>query len=181
MDLQHDLEAKTEQAAKEAALKSKQLFVFIVKAEAEILKGVFNVATFFPKQIINGFAEKSEEVYKGKQTIKQLVGSGAKLDNIPIDKDKMGLFDSVARSYGVDYSIKKSAEVSGESKPRCYVFFKAKDMQVLQSAFKEFAAKVVDNERKKSVKERIKEDRAQAKTQNRERSREKKRSREAEL
>ncbi|MCL2109440.1 MAG: hypothetical protein FWH20_08885 [Oscillospiraceae bacterium] len=54
-------------------------------------------------------------------------------------------------------------------------------MNVLQSAFKEFTAKVVDNERKKSVKERIKEDRAQAKIQNRERTREKKRGREEEL
>ena len=77
--------------------------------------------------------------------------------------------------------IKKSAGVGGESKPRCYVFFKAKNMNVLQSAFKEFTAKVVDNERKKSVKERIKEDRAQAKIQNRERTREKKRGREEEL
>ncbi|MCL2109441.1 MAG: PcfB family protein [Oscillospiraceae bacterium] len=33
--------------------------------------------------------------------------NGAKLDNIPIDNDKMGLFDSVARSYGVDYSNKE--------------------------------------------------------------------------
>ena len=33
-------------------------------------------------------------------------------------------------------------------------------MNVLQSAFKELVAKVVDNERKKSVKERIKEDKA---------------------
>jgi len=114
MDLQHDLEAKTEQIAKETARKSKQLFVFVVKAEAEILKGVFNVATFFPKQIINGLAEKSEEVYKGKQTIKQLVGSGAKLDNIPIDRDKMGLFDSVARSYGVDYSIKNLRKLAAK-------------------------------------------------------------------
>ena len=178
MDLQHDLEVKTEAAAKEAAKTGMKVFAFAVKAEAAMIKGAFNIATFIPKHILEGLCDKNKE-YKGKQSIKTLVGSGAKLENIPIDKDKLGDFESVARQYGVDYSFKKAVEDSG--KEQYYIFFKAKDITVLTAAFKEFSAKLVDNERKKSINERLREDRQAKRTQNRERKREKKKTREAEL
>ena len=175
MDLQQDLEVKTEQTVKETARAGKKMFVFAVKAEAELLKGAFNIAAFIPKHIINGLAEKSEEVYRGKQTLEQLTGSGAKLENIPIDKDKTKIFESIARKYSIDYSLKKTVE---GNKSQCLVFFKAKDMSVLNAAFKEYTAKVIDNERKKSISERVKKDRTAEKSQNRERTREKKKTRE---
>ena len=179
MDLQGNLETKTEQTAREAARAGKQLFMFVIRAEADILKGAFNFATFIPKHVIKALAEKSDKVYKGKQSIKTLVGSGAKLENITLDKDKTGLFDSIARKYGVDYSLQKATD--GE-KTHCLLFFKSKDINVLTAAFKEFTAKVVDNERKVSVKKRVKAERAQNREEkrdkNRERKREKKRTRE---
>jgi hypothetical protein len=54
----------------------------VVKAEAEILKGAFNIATFIPKHILAGLSENTEKEYKGKQSIKTFVGSGAKLEDI---------------------------------------------------------------------------------------------------
>jgi len=184
VDLQHDLENRTEQAAREAARAGKQLFMFLIKAEADILKGAFNFAAFIPKQVIAGLAEKSDKVYKGKQSIKTLIGSGAKLENIPLDKDKTAIFDSVARKYGIDYSMQKAAtpQPDGQNKTQCLLFFKSKDINVLTAAFKEFTAKVVDNERKKSVKERVNAERGQNREEkrdkNRERKREKKKTRE---
>jgi hypothetical protein len=50
----------------------------------------------------------SAKEYKGKQSIKTLVGSGAKLEDIPLNKENTKDFDAVARKYGIDYSIKKA-------------------------------------------------------------------------
>lgn len=178
MNLENDLEAKTEAAAKETARVGKKVFAFIVQAEAEILKGAFNIATFIPKRILEGLSENTEDVYRGKQSIKNLVGSGAKLENIPISADSAKDFQSVARQYGIDYSLKKA--VGGE-KPQYLVFFKAKDIKVLTAAFKEYSTKLVERESKNTIKERIKADKTAEKTQNRERKREKKKDRGAEL
>ena len=175
MDLQHDLEVKTEAAAKEAAQMGKKTFAFVVKAEAEILKGAFNIATFIPKHILAGLSENTEKEYKGKQSIKTLVGSGAKLEDIPLNKENTKDFDAVARKYGIDYSIKKA---ENGDKTKCIVFFKAKDVNVLTAAFKDFSARLTEKEHKKSIKERIKSDRAAARTQKRELKREKKKDRE---
>ena len=184
MDLQHDIEMKTEQAAREAANAGKKLFVFAANVEAEILKGAFNIATFIPKNIMQGLSEKiTEENYQGKQTMKQLLGSGAKLDNIPINEDKMGFFKSVARKYGIDYSLKKAVttQPDGSDKTQYLVFYKAKDIKVLQAAFKDFSDKVMKREKQKSIKEQIRTEKAAEKSQKRERTREKKKKREVEI
>jgi len=174
LDLQHDIEVKTEEALKEATQAGKQLFMFIAKCEADILKGTFNLATFIPKHILDGLADKSAKVYRGKQPIKKLVGSGAKLENIPLNKENTKEFDSVARKYGVDYSLKK-AEHGG--KTQYLVFFKAKDINVLTAAFRDFSARVTEKEHKKSIKARVKATRTAQRTQKRELKREKKRDR----
>ena len=74
-------------------------------------KGAVNAATFVPKNIIEGVCSclvKKEKHYHGKQTIKQLVGSGVKLEDIPINAESIGDFKSTARKHGIDYSLKKS-------------------------------------------------------------------------
>ena len=171
MELQENLEAKSEEMAKEAARAGKKIFAFVIQGEANFLSGAINLAALLPKTIAEGIGNKQ---YHGKQTIKQLVGSGAKLEDIPINAENVGDFKATARKYGIDYSLKRST--NGE-KPRYIVFFKAKDINVLNAAFKDYSARVVENERKKSIKARIHEDRTAERTQNRERTREKKKDR----
>ena len=45
--------------------------------------------------------------YQGKQTIKQLVESGAALSNIEITNKNIKSFEPVAKKYGLDYALKK--------------------------------------------------------------------------
>ena len=45
-------------------------------------------------------------------------------------------FDRVARKYGIDYSLKKDV---GADPPKYLVFFKAKDVDVMTAAFREYA------------------------------------------
>lgn len=80
------------------------------------------------------------KIYRGKQTVKQLVGQNAGVTNIAITDDNIKGFEKVARKYGVDFALKKDASVSP---PRWMVFFKSRDADALTAAFSEFSAQTL--------------------------------------
>ena len=121
---------------------------------------------------------KSLKIYKGKQSVKHLTQSGAKLTNIEITDQNIKSFSRTARKYGVDFALRKD---NSQEPPRYFVFFKAKDVDVLNSAFKEFTAKTLAQTKKPSIQEQIKGFMEKAVNLNKERSRTKSKSREAEL
>ena len=182
MDLQENLGVKSEEMAKSAANASKKVFAFVLKAEGEVAKGAVNAAVFLPKNIIEGVITclSSEKQYQGKQSIKHLVGSGAKLEDIPITAENIGDFKSTARKHGIDYSLKKvvSKDEDGEKTKSYVVFFKAKNANVLKSVLQDYSLKKLERSRKKSIKAEIKQDRAESQNRNRERVRQKNKSRE---
>ena len=121
---------------------------------------------------------KSPKVYKGKQSVKQLTANGAQLTNIEVTDQNIKSFDKTARKYGVDYALKK--DITGEP-PKYFVFFKAKDMDVLIMAFKEFSANQLKKEEKPSIKAQLKTLGEQVKAKVQERTRQKSKTKEAEL
>lgn len=60
------------------------------------------------------------------------------LTNIEITNWNIKSFERVANKYKIDFALKKDKSVDP---PRYLVFFKAKDMDVMTAAFKEFSAK----------------------------------------
>ena len=65
----------------------------------------------------------------------------------------------MARKYGIDYSLKK---VEQEGKTEYLVFFKAKDVDVMTAAFKEYTSETLKKQKRESVRqklEKVKEDR----------------------
>lgn len=80
---------------------------------------------------------------RGRQTLKELIGQNQETTNIEISDGNIGSFKSTARKYGIDYALKKDKSCHP---PKYYVFFKAKDMEAMTMAFKQFVAK---NEKKK--------------------------------
>ena len=121
---------------------------------------------------------KSPKVYKGKQSVKQLTASGAQLTNIEVTDQNIKAFDKTARKYGIDYALKKDIT---QEPPKYFVFFKAKDMDVLTMAFKEFSANQMKKEEKPSIKAQLKTLGEQVKAKVQERTRQKSKSKEAEL
>ena len=113
-------------------------------------------------------AEKKLEAKKprGKQTMKQLMNQGVQLTNIPITDDNIKSFERIARKYGIDYSLKK--DVSTDP-PRFMVFFKAKDVDVMTAAFKEYAGIELKKKEKPSVRKKL--DKAVQKTKAKQRQR----------
>lgn len=84
--------------------------------------------------------QKNPKVYKGKQSVKQLVRQSAGVSNIEITDGNIKSFERVARKYGVDFALKKD---STTQPPRYLVFFKSRDADALTAAFAEYSGKVV--------------------------------------
>lgn len=79
--------------------------------------------------------EKNEAVYHGKQSMEKLMKQNCQLSNIEVTDGNIKSFEKYARKYSIDFSLKKDASVSP---PRYFVFFKAKDVDVMTAAFKEY-------------------------------------------
>lgn len=92
-------------------------------------------------------AEKNAPV-RGKQTLKELTAQNGKLANIQVTEKNIGSFDRVARKYSIDYALKKDKSVSP---PVYYVFFKAKDLDVMTAAFKEYSTNVTKKQTRPSI------------------------------
>ena len=91
---------------------------------------------------------KTTQIPHGKQSVKQIIGQNQGVSNIEITDKNIKSFERVARKYGVDFAVKK---VRGETPPKYYVFFKARDADALTAAFTEYSAKRVKHTKRPSV------------------------------
>ena len=91
------------------------------------------------KKVLEEMQKKPSQrtLHQGKQTLHQLKQHGASLTNIEITEQNIKAFSVVAKKYDIDYALKKDPTTEP---PHYYVFFKAKDKDQLQPAFKEFTA-----------------------------------------
>lgn len=99
-------------------------------------------------------------------TLHQLKQHGASLTNIEITEQNIKAFSAVVKKYDIDYALKKDPHTDP---PHYYVFFKTKDKDQLQPAFKEFTAMTLDREKRPTIRERLAQAQEQTKTKHRER------------
>lgn len=81
---------------------------------------------------------RNPRIHHGKQSVKQLVRQGQGVQNIEITDKNIKSFEHVAKKYGVDFALKKDP-----AEGKYYIFFKAKDKDVLNAAFAEYTAKTI--------------------------------------
>lgn len=79
--------------------------------------------------------DKEDKTYKGKQSMDKLMKQNVQLSNIEITDGNIKSFERVAKKYSIDFSLKKDVNADP---PRYYVFFKARDADVMTAAFKEY-------------------------------------------
>ena len=115
-------------------------------------------------------AEKKIEAKKphGKQSMKSLMSYGDQLTNIKITDNNIRSFGRVARKYDIDYSLKKD---NSTDPPAYMVFFKAKDVDVMTAAFKEYAGISLKKQKKPSIKKKLSRVMQAARGQQRQRER----------
>ena len=97
-------------------------------------------------------AKNKNKQYKGKMSVKQLVSSGSGVSNIEITEKNIKSFEKIAGKYGLDFALKKD---NSKDKPRYIVFFRGKDMDVINQAFKEYVQKDMKRGKRPSIKKRL--------------------------
>ncbi|MGO0985123.1 PcfB family protein [Clostridioides difficile] len=100
------------------------------------------------RKLLEAQKNKSQELPKGKQTLKNLMKHNTGISNLEITNDNIKAFSSTARKYDIDFSLKKD---STTEPPRYLVFFKGRDADVMTAAFQEFTAKSLSQEKKPSI------------------------------
>ena len=104
------------------------------------------------RQKISGKGQKKETVYHGKQSMEKLKAHNQELSNIEVTDGNIRSFEKYARKYGIDFSLKKDNSMSP---PRYYVFFKARDVDVMTAAFKEYTGKQLSKGKKPSIRKKL--------------------------
>ena len=123
------------------------------KITAQILKAaLLKLLSKMEKKKQQAKGEKSQCEKSGKQSIKSLQKSGAQITNIVVTDNNIKSFDRVARKYGIDYSLKK---VEQDGKTEYMVFFKAKDVDVMTVAFKEYTSEKLKKQKRESVRQKL--------------------------
>ena len=79
-------------------------------------------------------------------------GQGCQLSNIEVTDGNIKSFEKCARKYSIDFSLKKDTSISP---PRYFVFFKAKDVDVMTAAFKEYTGKSLNKSKKPSIRKKL--------------------------
>lgn len=128
------------------------------------------------KQIAEKKAEKEAEILpEGQQTMKDLMKHNNKLTNIEVTDRNIKDFEKIARKYNIDFALKKDTV---SKKPKYLVFFKARDVDVMTAAFKEYSARTVLKQKKPSVMKKLYLYRQKVNQKQREKTRERDRGQE---
>lgn len=96
--------------------------------------------------------DKEDKTYKGKQSMDKLMKQNVQLSNIEITDGNIKSFERVAKKYSIDFSLKKDVNADP---PRYYVFFKARDADVMTAAFKEYTGQSLNKDKKPPVRKKL--------------------------
>lgn len=96
--------------------------------------------------------QKEPAEYHGKQSMEKLMKQNCQLTNIEVTDGNIKSFEKYARKYNIDFSLKKDTSVSP---PRYFVFFKAKDVDIMTAAFKEYTGKQLSKGKKPSLRKKL--------------------------
>ena len=96
--------------------------------------------------------QKEPAAYQGKQSMEKLMKQNCQLTNIEVTDGNIKSFEKYARKYNIDFSLKKDTSISP---PRYFVFFKARDVDIMTAAFKEYTGKQLTKAKKPSLRKKL--------------------------
>ena len=104
------------------------------------------------KQKEQSRAKAQEKKETGKQSMKSMMKKNTQLTNIEVTEKNIKSFEKIARKYNIDFALKKD---KAAEKPKYLVFFKARDVDVMTAAFKEYSKKTELLKNKPSVRQKL--------------------------
>lgn len=90
----------------------------------------------------------------GKQTVKQLVRQDQGVVSEELNDANIRDFNRIVRKHGVDYAVKR---VRGSDPPQFLIFFKGRDADAINEAFREYASEKVRRASRPSVLKKLAE------------------------
>lgn len=105
------------------------------------------------RKFLDGQKQKERNPYqRGKQSVKQLMDQNTGVSNIEISDSNIKSFERVAKKYGIDFAVKKDRT---GNPPKYLVFFKGRDTDVLNQAFREFVSGQLAKKEKPSIQQKL--------------------------
>lgn len=144
------------------------------EALAEAMQKFIQDANNVKEGVKDAFTSDPNEPKHGKMTLQELMDQNQGAVSIEIPHDGVGDFVSIAKKHHVDFAIKKD---KATDPPTYMCFFKARDTDVIQDAFKEYVRKQEQKRDGPSFHKTLNKVKEEV-NKHRERTREKKRSRE---
>lgn len=117
---------------------------------------------------------QKSKTYRGKQTVAKLMEQNTKLTSIEVTDKNIKSFEKIAKKYNIDFALKKD---KSKEPPRYIVFFKARDAEVMEAAFRDYSGKSLKRERRESVRDKLHKAQEKARQQNRQRQHDRTRNR----
>lgn len=90
--------------------------------------------------------------HRGKMSVKELVRQNAGASSLEVDKDAIKDFERVMKKYDVDFAVQKDKSLNP---PKYVVFFKGRDQDIVERAFKEFVQKHEKKTERPSLRKRL--------------------------
>jgi len=121
-----------------------------VRAAEHVVKFFINKAAPTMKDLIVGvikwLGDQNNKILPGKQSLKQLTKDGSRLASLPLNSDNIKTFESIAKKYGMRYSMEKD---SSKDPPQHSVFFATKDADTMTAVFKKYLSNEIKREKSK--------------------------------
>ena len=100
-----------------------------------------------------GTSEKQKQVSQtGKTSLRKMMKEGSELSNIEISDENIKSFEKIARKYSMQFSLMKD---KSHDPPRYLVFFKARDVNVMQAAFREYTGVTLNRKTIPSIRKKL--------------------------
>lgn len=100
-----------------------------------------------------GTSEKQKQVSQtGKTSLRKMMKEGSELSNIEISDENIKSFEKIARKYSIQFSLMKD---KSHDPPRYLVFFKARDVNVMQAAFREYTGITLNRKTRPSIRVKL--------------------------
>ena len=87
-----------------------------------------------------------------KTSLSKMMKEGSELSNIEISDENIKSFEKIARKYSMQFSLMKD---KSHDPPRYLVFFKARDVSVMQAAFREYTGVTLNRKARPSIRKKL--------------------------
>ena len=140
---------------------TQKTIAFVIKTVSLSTAGLEKVIKAYLDSQGKGRASKpkTRTEYKGKQTLRQLQKQHAALSSIDVAVENIKGFEKTARKYNIEYALMKDKTVDP---PVYVVYFKGKDADSMNAAFREFTTRVVRMDERTPVSEQLENAREEA-------------------